>query len=80
MTEKTPLTLRQLCSLLGEEFMDVPLQINVRDGNMNVEQVAGPADLWQLPRANAIASTGEPARLAFQVYLDRHRLVTRNRR
>lgn len=77
MSDNEPMTLRKLCELLGEEFMDVPLRINVRDGNRNSEQVDIPTSLWGMPRALAIPQTGEPARLALDVHLHNTRLVKR---
>lgn len=76
---REPMTIRKLFELFQNDpqFLDAPLMISVRDGNQNGELVAAPADLWGMPRAAAIESTGEPARIYLQVLLERKRLVNR---
>lgn len=44
-----PVTLRKLCAALGEEFMDVPIEIRVSDGT-NVEYIPAPVSLSNYPR------------------------------
>lgn len=75
-------TLGALVDMLEREGFDwrnAEFSIGVSDGNRNFEICAAPRDLWGLPRIAAIASTGEPARLRFDVTLHSKRLVARSR-
>lgn len=78
--KKEPMTLRKLCEMLEPEYLDAELMIRVYDGHRNAEHCTPPRDLWGLPRSPAVASTGEPARLAINVSLDGYRLVKERKR
>lgn len=69
-----PLTLRKLCALVGDEFMDSPLFAGVR-GSGNYEIAQMPLSLWQMPRIAPRPDTKEPGRLVLDVYLEQHRML-----
>lgn len=73
MAEKTA-TLRKIIELLGEEFLDAELSIQVVDGR-NHEWMPLELDYHNFPRTPAYPQTNEPARLTIKAYLSDHRLV-----
>jgi len=73
-------TLRKIIELLGEDFLDAELSVQVMDGNRNQEFMPLKLDYSSFPRTPAYPQTGEPARLSFKVYLDDHRLVKLSRK
>ncbi|MDQ0068989.1 hypothetical protein J2W34_000763 [Variovorax boronicumulans] len=69
------LTLRKLIELVRAEFMDAELSVTMKDAHRNSARASLPVDLWSMPRIAAHPATGEPARLAFEVWVDDVRFV-----